>query len=160
MKIAFAADALSGFKIAKDSTYAMMVEAAARGHEIHAFSHADLMFDGGGVKAVVARVNLTGESGAWYRAEAPVLQPLNAFDAVIERTDPPFDMQYIYATYLLQRAEAELSQRAAEAGGPSRVCSPAQAAQFRNLDARLAALQDREQLIRIHRVLPPMPRAR
>lgn len=107
MKIAFAADALSSFKILKDSTYAMMVEAAARGHEIHAFSHADLMFDGEGVKAAVSRVNLTGEHGAWYRAEAPMLQSLNVFDAVIERTDPPFDMQYIYATYLLQRAEIE-----------------------------------------------------
>ena len=107
MKIAFAADALSSFKIAKDSTYAMMVEAAARGHEIHAFSHADLMFDGLGVKAAVARVNLTGDAGAWYRAEAPVLQSLSAFGAVVERTDPPFNMQYIYATYLLQRAEAE-----------------------------------------------------
>ena len=107
MKIAFAADALSSFKIAKDSTYAMMVEAAARGHEIHAFSHADLMFDGVGVKAAVARVNLTGDTGAWYRSEAPMLQSLSAFDAVVERTDPPFNMQYIYATYLLQRAEAE-----------------------------------------------------
>ena len=107
MKIAFAADALSSFKIAKDSTYAMMVEAAARGHEIHAFSHADLIFDGAGVKATVARVNLTGDTGAWYRAEAPLLQSLSAFDAVVERTDPPFNMQYIYATYLLQRAEAE-----------------------------------------------------
>ena len=107
MKIAFAADALSSFKIAKDSTYAMMVEAAARGHEIHAFSHADLIFDGAGVKAAIARVNLTGDTDAWYRAEAPMLQSLSAFDAVVERTDPPFNMQYIYATYLLQRAETE-----------------------------------------------------
>jgi glutathione synthase len=106
MKIAFAADALSGFKIAKDSTYAMMSEAAARGHEIHAFGHADLIFDGDTVKAAAALVNLTGDAGAWYRAEEPVLQPLTAFDAVIERTDPPFDMQYLYATHLLQRAEA------------------------------------------------------
>lgn len=106
MKIAFAADALSGFKIAKDSTYAMMEEAAARGHEIHAFGHADMLFDGAGVTAAVARVSLTGDSGAWYRAEAPLMQSLNAFDAVVERTDPPFDLQYLYATYLLQRAEA------------------------------------------------------
>jgi glutathione synthase len=49
MKIAFAADPLAGFKIEKDSTYAMMVEAARRGHALYAFAHADLIFDGASV---------------------------------------------------------------------------------------------------------------
>ena len=106
MKIAFAADPLSGFKIYKDSTYAMMLEAASRGHELHVFCHGDLIFDGKEVRANAARVTLTGDANDWYRQEAPKLQTLTAFDVVIERTDPPFNMEYIYATYLLELAES------------------------------------------------------
>ena len=58
MKIAFAADPLVGFKIAKDSTYAMMVEAASRGHKLYAFGHGDLVFDGREVMANVSTVEL------------------------------------------------------------------------------------------------------
>ncbi len=107
MKIAFAADPLSGFKIAKDSTYAMMQEAAARGHELYAFGHADLIFNGKRVMATVSRIVLTGQAGLWYQVEDTALRPLTDFDAVIERTDPPFDMQYVTATWLLERAEAD-----------------------------------------------------
>ena len=105
MKIAFACDPLSGFKIYKDSTYAMMAEAAGRGHDLHVFSHGDLIFDGKDVLASVSHVELTGQTDNWYLQHAPVLQPLTAFDVVIERTDPPFNMEYIYATYLLELAE-------------------------------------------------------
>ena len=107
MKIAFAADPLSGFKIAKDSTYAMMQEAAARGHELYAFGHRDMIFDGKRVMATVSSIVLTGQAGLWYQVEDTALRSLNDFDAVIERTDPPFNMEYIYATYLLERAEAD-----------------------------------------------------
>ena len=107
MKIAFAADPLSGFKIYKDSTYAMMAEAASRGHELHVFGHGDLIFDGKQVQANVARITLTADATDWYRQEAPKLQTLTAFDVVIERTDPPFNMEYIYATYLLELAESQ-----------------------------------------------------
>ena len=101
MKIAFLADPLSGFKIYKDSTYAMMAEAAKRGHAIYAFEQKDMAFDGGAIVANVARVTLTGEANNWYRAEPAVALPLTAFDAIVKRKDPPFDMEYIYSTYLL-----------------------------------------------------------
>lgn len=106
MKIAFAADPLAGFKIAKDSTFAMMQEAAARGHELYAFGHADMIFDGQQVMATVSRIVLSGHAGLWYQVEDTALRPLTDFDAVIERTDPPFDMNYVTATWLLERAEA------------------------------------------------------
>ncbi len=107
MKIAFAADPLASFKIAKDSTYVMMVEAASRGHELYAFGHHDLIFDGRQVMARMARVTLTGSTENWFSQHPPVLMSLTEVDAVVERTDPPFNMQYVYATYLLERAEAE-----------------------------------------------------
>ena len=106
MKIAFAADPLAGFKIAKDSTYAMMVEAEGRGHELYAFGHRDLIFNGSEVRASVSRIELTGQPDAWFQQHAPRLSSLRDFDVVIERTDPPFNMEYIYATYLLERAQA------------------------------------------------------
>ncbi|MEY4466967.1 MAG: hypothetical protein RIR21_760 [Pseudomonadota bacterium] len=105
MKIAFVADPLDTFKIVKDSTFAMMTEAASRGHELYAFGHGDLLFDGHEVKAGVSHITLTGKSDDWYQQQAPVLRSLNEFDAVVERTDPPFDMEYVYATYMLERAQ-------------------------------------------------------
>jgi glutathione synthase len=107
MKIAFCADPLSSFKTYKDSTYAMMEEAAGRGHTLYAFQHRDLAFESGKVSARVARIALTGDTDDWYRADPAASMPLTAFDVVLERTDPPFDMEYIYATYLLELAEAE-----------------------------------------------------
>lgn len=107
MKIAFLADPLSGFKIYKDSTFAMMREAARRGHAIYAFEQRDMVLEEGVVRASVARVHLTGEQDAWYRLEAAEDVELSAFDAVIERKDPPFDMEYVYGTYLLELAERQ-----------------------------------------------------
>ncbi|HWU97164.1 MAG TPA: glutathione synthase [Oxalicibacterium sp.] len=105
MKLAFIADPLDGFKIYKDTTYAMMVEADRRGHEVHVFQHRDMAFEAGKVVANVARVTLTGDPDDWYRLDTPVAQELTAFDGVLERTDPPFNMEYIYATYLLELAQ-------------------------------------------------------
>jgi glutathione synthase len=107
MKITFLADPLTSFKTYKDSTYAMMVEAARRGHEIYAFEQKDMAFAGADVVANVARITLTGEADRWYLADAPVAQALTAFDAIVMRKDPPFDMEYVYATYLLEMAEAK-----------------------------------------------------
>lgn len=104
MKIAFLADHLSTFKTYKDSTYAMMVEAASRGYEIYAFEQTDMALESGKVTANAARIALTGEPDDWYRADPKAVQPLTAFDVVVLRKDPPFDMEYVYATYLLELA--------------------------------------------------------
>jgi len=107
MKIAFICDPLSGFKIYKDSTYAMMQEAARRGHELFVLGHVDIIFDGKAVVAQVAQLSLVENSDDWYTLAEPVLLSLSSFDVVIERTDPPFNMEYIYATYLLELAERQ-----------------------------------------------------
>jgi glutathione synthase len=107
MKFAFLADPLQSFKTYKDSTYAMMAEAAKRGHEIYAFEQKDMAFAGGAITADVSRITLTGDLQDWYRAAPPVAQALTAFDAIVKRKDPPFDMEYIYATYLLELAEQQ-----------------------------------------------------
>ena len=107
MKIAFITDPLSSFAIYKDSTYAMMVEAVKRGHTIFAFGPPDLALEEGIVSADVTEVMLTGQTPAWFTLGAVNRVNLQAFDVVLQRKDPPFDMEYIYATYLLDLAEQQ-----------------------------------------------------
>ena len=107
MKIAFLADPRAGFKTYKDSTFAMMREAARRGHEIYAFEPSDMALEEGIVTADIAHITLTGRSDDWYVAAPKVTTRLSDFDAILERKDPPFDMEYVYDTYLLQLAESQ-----------------------------------------------------
>jgi glutathione synthase len=108
MKIAFIVDPLDTFKLYKDSTYAMMREAAHRGHELYAFHQHDIAWMKGRVSAYAARLHLTGqEDESWYLLEPEVQTALTDFDAVLMRKDPPFDMEYVYSTYLLEIAESQ-----------------------------------------------------
>ena len=107
MKIAFLADPLSGFMIYKDSTFAMMREAARRGHTIYAFEQRDMALEDGVVSADVAQITLTGDADDWYTVAGQANTQLTEFDAIIERKDPPFDMEYVYGTQLLQLAEMQ-----------------------------------------------------
>jgi glutathione synthase len=112
MKLLFVADPLAGFKIHKDSTFAMMREAARRGHALCACEPHELSWRRGAkVEAHVRHVSLTGAHGYgvhdWFKVESEDRAALADFDAVLMRQDPPFDSEYFYATHLLERAEAE-----------------------------------------------------
>jgi glutathione synthase len=107
MKIAFLADPLATFKIYKDSTFAMMREAAARGHTLYAFEQRHMALENGVVSAEVVEIALTGDSDEWYRIVGTSSVKLGEFDAIIERKDPPFDMEYVYLTQLLELAESQ-----------------------------------------------------
>ncbi len=107
MKIAFVVDPLDDFKIYKDSTYAMMREAAARKHELHVLQQGDLVWSNGIVTGHARLLYLTGNQQDWYHVDAPRAVPLKNFDAVLMRKDPPFDMEYVYSTYLLELAQAQ-----------------------------------------------------
>lgn len=110
MKLLFVADPLETFKVAKDTTFAMMREAAARGHELLACEPADLVWQRGGrVTARVRTVTLSGAGGSAWFAEAAAPAPMALADtgAVVMRKDPPFDSEYFYATHLLGQAERE-----------------------------------------------------
>ena len=107
MRIVFIVDPLEGFKTYKDSSYAMMVEAAARSHHIFVCEQHELSILQGSVTATVRRLHLTGQTPNWYRLDPSSAVPLAQFDAVLMRKDPPFDMEYVYSTYLLERAQAQ-----------------------------------------------------
>ena len=107
MKLAFVVDPLDDFKIHKDSTYAMMREAAARGHELHVLQQEDLAWHQDVVTGHAQRLHLSANPQAWYCLDAPKSTPLHQFDAVLMRKDPPFDMEYVYTTYLLELAQSQ-----------------------------------------------------
>ncbi|HEU4460119.1 MAG TPA: glutathione synthase [Methylibium sp.] len=109
MLILVVADPLDRFKIAKDTTFSMMRAAAARGHALAACEPRHLRWvSGEPVTALARRVELTGAvDGPWYRAAPEARVALRDFGAVLMRKDPPFDAEYIYATHLFERAEAE-----------------------------------------------------
>jgi glutathione synthase len=108
MQLLFVADPLEHFKTYKDTTFAMMREAAARGHRILACEPRQLHWKRGGrVLARLREIVLTGDDEAWFRTLVEREQALADCDAVLMRKDPPFDSEYFYATHLLQQAERE-----------------------------------------------------
>lgn len=107
MEIAFVVDPLESLRACKDSTVAMMREAAARGHGCHAILQDDLEWRGAaGVGARSRALEVLPGDERWYRETGEADGALSRFDAVLMRKDPPFDMEYVYSTYLLELAEA------------------------------------------------------
>jgi glutathione synthase len=109
MRILFIADPLDHFKIEKDSTFAMMEEAAHRGHAIAAAEASSLAVEGGRLMVDADALTLTGEAAPhpWYRLGECYRQPLAGFNAVVMRKDPPFDLEYLYTTHLFTLAEQQ-----------------------------------------------------
>ena len=104
MKLLFVADPLAQFKTYKDSTYAMMREAARRGHALFAMVAEDLAWREGRVMGRCQPIRMTGAE-PWYEADECTWHDLADFDAVLMRKDPPFDQGYLTATWLLEMAE-------------------------------------------------------
>jgi len=107
MKFAFILDPLEGLKAYKDSSIAMMRTAAKRGHEVWAIQRSALTWCDACVAARAQKLVLTAQDEPWCTVAEEALAPLTGFDAVLMRQDPPFDFEYITATWLLERAEAE-----------------------------------------------------
>ncbi|MEO8849124.1 MAG: glutathione synthase [Casimicrobiaceae bacterium] len=106
MDIAFIVDPLTGLKPYKDSSIAMMRALAKRDHRVYAMQQSDLWWRGGDTQASVQHLTLGKTDADWHRAGDAEPRKLAEFGAVIMRKDPPFDMEYVYSTYLLERAEA------------------------------------------------------
>jgi glutathione synthase len=107
MQFLFIIDPLESLKAYKDSTVTMMREAAKRGHAVYACEQHSLALDKGSVNARATRLHVTDNDDEWYRAEAAEERKLTAFDATLMRKDPPFELEYVASTWLLQAAERE-----------------------------------------------------
>jgi glutathione synthase len=100
-------DDISGIKPNKDSSFAMMLEAQARGWEIQTFGSSDMFYSEGKVCASTRRTRVEDSETNWHNSEPSKAINLGSLDVVFMRKDPPFDMDYIYATYLLEQLELE-----------------------------------------------------
>ncbi len=107
MKLGFVLDPLDDIKTYKDSSYAMLEEASRRGHELFVLHQEDILCRDGVVSGIAAGIGLTGEKTAWYTLGEKRELPLSGFDALLMRKDPPFDIEYVYSTYLLELAESQ-----------------------------------------------------
>jgi glutathione synthase len=107
MDFAFILDPLPSLKAYKDTSVAMMRALVARGHRVHALQAGDLFWSAEGTRARAVALTLSGDNADWYREDAVEDRALKDFAAVLMRKDPPFDMEYVYATYLLEAAERE-----------------------------------------------------
>lgn len=111
MNILFIADPLVTFKTYKDTTYTMMKEIAKRGYQLFHTLSSELSIQNNQVYAQATAFHFLGakhdNDHHWFQLAESFQAALNSFDAVIMRTDPPFNMQYLYATQLLTLAEKQ-----------------------------------------------------
>ncbi len=113
LKIAFVVDPLQSLKAYKDSSVAMMRAAERHGHDVFAIeSHTlywqrPIQIGQPGVWGEATALRTRPDDHDWYRESGRAYLPLKHFDVVLMRKDPPFDAEFIAATWLLQRAEAE-----------------------------------------------------
>jgi glutathione synthase len=107
MQLLFIVDPPQELKAYKDTSIAMMRAAQARGHAVHVCVPASLAWRGGAVEARAERIELSADDGAWYEPRGAATRRLAEFDAVLMRQDPPFDIEYVTATWLLSAAERE-----------------------------------------------------
>ena len=108
MRLAFIVDPLDSLKAYKDSSIAMMRAAQAAGHAIWAILQPAIHWSSlHGVCAEAVHLELLDDDTDWYVEIVRHVVPLRDFSAIVMRKDPPFDIEYVTTTWLLQRAEAE-----------------------------------------------------
>ena len=107
MDFAFILDPLPHLKAYKDTSVAMMRALAARGHQVFALTQSDVVWEDGATRANVDPLTLSADDHHWYEAGERCERALKDFAAVMMRKDPPFDMEYVYSTYVLEQAERE-----------------------------------------------------
>jgi glutathione synthase len=104
-RLAVVMDPIAGIKYAKDTTLAMLLAAQARGHELWYLEQSDLYLRDGEARGRARALQVKADPAAWFALGAVEDQPLGGFDAILMRKDPPFDMEFVYTTYILERAE-------------------------------------------------------
>jgi glutathione synthase len=105
LSLLFIVDPLESLKAYKDSSVAMMREAARRGHDVWTCLQPSLRWRDGKVTASAQLLVLADDDHAWYSVREHAAHDLASFDAVLMRKDPPFDSEYLYSTHLLEAAE-------------------------------------------------------
>jgi len=106
MDFAFILDPFASLKAYKDTSVAMMRALDRRGHALFALEQQEMFWKDGRTLGAVRPLKLNADEHDWFDAGADSVRPLESFSAVLMRKDPPFDLEYVYSTYLLEAAEA------------------------------------------------------
>jgi glutathione synthase len=105
VRLAVVMDPIAAIKPAKDSTLAMLLAAARRGWSISYLELPDLLLRDGEARGRARPLEVHASLEDWFTLGEPHEEALSAFDVILMRKDPPFDTEYIYSTYILERAE-------------------------------------------------------
>jgi glutathione synthase len=106
IKLGMVMDSIDHINIKKDTSFAMLLEAQSRGWELHYMELNDLFLRNGRAYARTRILTVQRDAQQWYQFIAEQDIPLDQLNVILMRKDPPFDQEYIYATYLLERAES------------------------------------------------------
>jgi glutathione synthase len=99
-------DPIGAINYAKDSTLAMLLAAQARGFALSYLEQRDLSVRDGVAFGRMRPLTVAADPKAWFTLGEPQVEPLSRLQCLLMRKDPPFDMEFIYSTYILERAEA------------------------------------------------------
>lgn len=105
IKLGMVMDPIDRIKIKKDTSFALLLEAQARGWELHYMELASLYLRDGIAYAKTRTLVVQRDENQWSRFVAEQDIALETLDTILMRKDPPFDQEYLYATYLLELAE-------------------------------------------------------
>ncbi|MDF3006853.1 MAG: gshB [Enterobacter kobei] len=105
IKLGIVMDPIADINIKKDSSFAMLLEAQRRGYELHYMEMADLYLTNGEARARTRLLSVEQNYDKWYEFGSEQDIDLASLNVVLMRKDPPFDTEFIYATYILERAE-------------------------------------------------------
>ncbi len=97
-------DPIAGINVKKDSTLAMLLAAQKRHWDIYYMEMNDLFVEADTSKARMRRLSVADDDRDWYQFQSDEVRPLDDLDVILMRKDPPFDMEFIYATYILELA--------------------------------------------------------
>lgn len=100
-------DPISSINIKKDSSFAMLLQAQKRGYQLHYMEMADLYLLEGQARASTRLLQVEQNPAKWYEFNGQQDIALSDLDVILMRKDPPFDTEFVYATYILERAEDE-----------------------------------------------------
>lgn len=106
-RIGIVMDPIAAINTKKDSSLAMLLAAQARGWHIFYMQQSDVFLRDGQVLASMATLTVQDDPYDWFQLGDAQIAPLHSLDAILMRKDPPFDMEYIYSTYLLEQAQAK-----------------------------------------------------
>jgi glutathione synthase len=104
-EIGIVMDPLETVKVAKDSSFAMLLAAQRRGWALRYMTLPDLFLQGERAWGRMAGIRVQDDPRDWFRVVEETTRPLDGLDLILMRKDPPFDMEYVYATYILEQAQ-------------------------------------------------------